>query len=85
MAVTDGIREYMARDWGLLERSKEMFWDEQQRLLGAEEMLRIGSELWAWAKTLHPGWPTDTDREADLRAHTRLADLLRRADAARRS
>ena len=71
MAVTDGIREYMARDWGIFERTKER--------LAPEPALALADELRVWAQTLHPGWPSDEESAEDLEAHARLAAALRRA------
>jgi hypothetical protein len=82
--ITRGIREFVARDWKAVRDSKDRYWSERIARLGAAEGFRIAEELRRQAREHHPGWPSDEHRTADLRCHIRLADLLRRADAARR-
>jgi hypothetical protein len=82
--VTRGIRAFVDRDWRGLRDSKDDYWAERITRLGPAEGLRIAGELRAQVIAMHPDWPADDDREADLAGHARLSELLRRADAARR-
>ena len=83
--MTRGIRDFVARDWHRLRESKDDYWAARIARLGPAEGLRIAGELRAQVMAIHPDWPSAADRDADLADHARLADLFRRADAARRS
>jgi hypothetical protein len=78
--ITRDIQAYMARDWEAVRAAKDRYWAERIRRLGPAEGLRIADELRRHVVALHPDWPTPADRSADLAAHVRLAELLRRAD-----
>lgn len=73
------IREYLARDWELIERVKTHQWIEQKAKLTPSAVFESGAALLEYARTVRPDWPNMTDRQADLDAHVRLADLLQRA------
>ena len=73
-----GIQDYVSRDWDAVRLAKDRYWAERIRRLGAAEGLRVGDELRRQAQALHPDWPSQADREADLDHHVRLAELLRR-------
>ena len=85
MAITRGIREFMSRDWPAVRAAKDRYWGERVRHLGAPEALRIADELRRQVLQQIPGWPGAEHREADLQAHVRLSELLRRADRDRRA
>jgi hypothetical protein len=78
--ITRDIRAFMDRDWEAMRAAKDRYWAERIRALGPAEGLRIADALRRHVLALHPDWPTPADRSADLAAHERLADLLRRAD-----
>jgi hypothetical protein len=83
--VTRGIREFMARDWAAARRLKDAYWGERIARLGPLEGIRIADELRRQMQLHDPSWPDADLRNTDLAAHVRLADLLRRADAASRA
>ncbi|MEM9864500.1 MAG: hypothetical protein AAF938_23070 [Myxococcota bacterium] len=47
--------------------------------LPIEEKLAMAETLYANAKALHPGWPSDDERWEDLQHHLRVKALLARA------
>jgi hypothetical protein len=82
MVITDGIREYVARDWAAARANKDAYWAERIARLGPREGLRIAGELRRQVIQRCPAWPDDGQRQEDRRSHTRLAELMRRASAA---
>jgi hypothetical protein len=80
--VTDGIHEFVNRDWRAARAGKDDYWGARIARLGPAEGLRIAGELRAQVLTLHPDWPAPEDRDADLANHVRLSELFRRADSA---
>ena len=82
--ITDGIRKFVGRDWAAARASKDAYWAERIARLGPLEGLRIADELRRQAIQRYPEWPDAEQRQEDLRSHARVADLLRRASAARR-
>jgi hypothetical protein len=83
--VARGIREFMARDWAAARRLKDAYWGDRIARLGPAEGLRIADELRRQMQLQDPSWPTDADRHEDVTSHARVADLLRRANAASRA
>jgi hypothetical protein len=83
--VTRDIRAFMARDWREARRAKDTYWGERIARLGPLEGLRIADELRRQMRLQDPGWPSAELRDADLAAHARVAELLRRVDTARRA
>ena len=81
---TDGIREFISRDWAAARDNKDAYWAERIARLGPPEAFRIAKELRRQALALDPDWPGQQAREADLECHVRLTALSRRADSARR-
>ena len=41
--------------------------------------LELGAELYQYARTLRPDWPTASERDADLASHIRVARMLQSA------
>ena len=76
---TNGLAEFLKRDWAAVAREKQRFWNERLAGAPAEEGLRIAEELRAEALSLNPGWPSAEDRADDLRAHEALSEKFRRA------
>jgi hypothetical protein len=83
--ITRDIREDMARDWDAARRAKDLYWGDRISRLGPAEGLRVAEQLRLQAIARNPAWPSAEDREADARAHLRLAERLHRASPARRS
>ena len=83
--ITRGIREFVARDWAAVRRSKDHYWGERIARLGPLEGLRIADDLRRQVLMQDPSWPGTELRRTDLLSHLRLAELFRRADSARRA
>jgi hypothetical protein len=83
--ITSGIREFLGRDWRAVRTAKDDYWAERVARLGPMEGLRIGDELRRQALLQNPAWPDAADRDRDMLAHVRLAELFTRADSARRA
>ena len=83
--ITDGIRQFMGRDWRAARTAKDDYWAERVARLGPLEGLRVADELRRQALLQNPHWPDAADRDRDLLAHVRLAELFTRADSARRA
>lgn len=65
-------------DWGAARAAKEDYW----RRLSSAERLQLADEQRHLALTLHPDWPTDEQRAADLEHHQILLERMDRAWAA---
>lgn len=72
---TVGASELLARDYGLLDRLTLA--DRARRPV--EEKVAVAIALHEAMRTTRPGWPSESDRLADLREHQRVAELLWRA------
>jgi hypothetical protein len=83
--VTDGIREFVARDWAAARRLKDGYWGDRIARLGPIEGIRIADELRRQMQLHDPSWPGADLRDNDLAAHIRLAELFRRADSTSRA
>jgi hypothetical protein len=82
--IDRAIRELVHRDWDAVRASKDAYWGERIARLGPIEGLRIAEELRRQVLAHNPSWPGAADRQQDLLSHVRVAELLRRAGAARR-
>jgi hypothetical protein len=78
--ITRDIAAYMTRDWEAARRSKDSYWAERIRRLGAAEGFRIAGELRLEMLLLDPTWPHGDERRDDLAHHVRLRELMQRAD-----
>ena len=76
--ITRGLRAFLDRDWVAVREAKDTYWAELTRKNGPLEAFRITEGLRQQTQLLHPGWPSAADRAADLEAHTRLSERLRR-------
>lgn len=81
-SLTQGIAEFVARDWSTVRAAKDDYWAARIRRLGPAEGLRIGDELRRRLLAIDPQWPSEAERRRDLASHHRVAELLRRADRA---
>lgn len=72
------------RDWDAARESKDTYWGERIARFGPIEGFRIAEELRRQVLALDAAWPRAADRHEDFLSHVRLAELLRRAGAARR-
>lgn len=82
-SLTQGIADFVARDWSAVRAAKDDYWAARIRRLGPLEGLRIADELRRQMLAIDPRWPSEVERQRDLASHHRLAELLRRADRAR--
>jgi hypothetical protein len=73
-APTGGDRWKRIAEW------KAESWVERQRARSPSERLQAAEALRTHVRTLRPDWPDAASRAADLAAHTRLSELMRRAD-----
>lgn len=74
---------FATRDWAEIERRKRRWIAEQQASLTPAEALAMGDALRNHALAVHPDWPTPEMRRADLEAHVRLCEMLRRVQPPR--
>jgi hypothetical protein len=79
VATADELREYVRRDWRLVEQVKDEFWMDRRRRLRPIDALRIADALRAQVRAIRSDWPTPADRAADLTAHRKVVELLGRA------
>jgi hypothetical protein len=77
--LTDGIREFVARDWHLVRASKEKAWQERVDRMGHAEGLRMAEALRVSCRSLGADPGAEEARTQDLRMHIRLSELLARA------
>jgi hypothetical protein len=82
--ITRDLRSFMDRDWAAVREAKDAYWAHFARTRGPLEALRITDALRLQVRLLRPDWPTAEDRAADLSAHGRLSERLRRAGDTRR-
>ncbi len=64
--------------WSALAESKLAYWVDRMSRLGPREGLRVADGLRQAALRLKPGWPSEAEREADLRVHERVSRSLGR-------
>jgi hypothetical protein len=80
--VTDGIREFVNREWGLVAAAKLLVRADQHRRLGWHATWEIAQGLADHLRSLRPEYPGPADRDEDWRAHQNLLTSLERsADA----
>jgi hypothetical protein len=82
-SVTEGIAEFVARDWAAARAAKDAYWAARIRRLGPLEGFRIADELRRQMLAIDPQWPSEAERRDDLANHQRVSELLCRADRAR--
>jgi hypothetical protein len=82
--ISDGIREFLDRDWDAVRENTDAYWGERIARLGPAEAFRVAEELRRFVLLQDSTWPDAARRRADLTAHVRLASLFRRAGALRR-
>jgi hypothetical protein len=81
VATVKELREYVRRDWTMLQRAKHEFW-LKRRSRPAVDALQVADALRAQVRAVRPDWPTPSARAADLAAHVRLTEILGRVTAA---
>ena len=81
--ITRDIRAFVSRDWDAVRAAKDRYWAHRIRSLGPAEGLRVADELRRQVLARQPGWPPAAERSADIAAHARLVELLRRGSRSR--
>lgn len=81
MRDPEHLRAFVRRDWAAIARAKDACFRDGP---SPTERLRIASALWEHARALHPGWPSEAQRDADRANHLRVSDALRRVPPRRR-
>lgn len=79
------IARFAGRDWDVLAQLKADYWASLRAGEGAADGLLVADELRRYAQSLHPDWPSDEDRRADLETHVRVSAALRSVQAVGRS
>ena len=82
VASAKELREYVRRDWTVLQRAKHELWLKRRRGMSAVDALRIADALREQGRAARPDGPTPAARAADLAAHVRLTEILGRATPA---
>ena len=77
MNVSD-LQAFVQRDWNLIARAKAEGWIEQKAAMTPSAAFQLGAELLRYARTLRPDWPNESERDADLASHVRVAEMLQR-------
>lgn len=72
------LRRFARQDWAAAQRDKELYWRDWKRQHGPAAGIRIADELRKQVLAQKPGWPSDEEREEDLRTHLRVIEALQR-------
>jgi hypothetical protein len=70
------IREYVGRDWAALEATKRGHWAGVYQREGWRRVWEAAQALWLHARLIHPGFPDERDRDADLAHHLAFRSQL---------
>ena len=73
----DDIRAFLSRDWAAIDEEKARFWVERGRQMTAAEALAAAEALRLHVRRVHPGWPDQAGRDADVAVHVRVTEALR--------
>ncbi len=76
--ISRNLRAFVDRDWTAAREAKERYGVELARTRVPLDALRLADDLRRHAQQVRPNWPSAEDRRADLEAHIRLSELLRR-------
>ena len=72
----EDVRTFVSRDWDAFERAPIV--------LDSARSAALAGSLYANLRAARPDWPTAADRDDDLRAHLRLAEIFSRIHDAKR-
>ena len=67
---------YASRDWSAIAEEKTRAWLEARERRTATESLLLSGTLRDYVQSLHPDWPTESDRHEDLLHHQRVSKAL---------
>ena len=73
------IKAFAKRDWEKISELDSSYWAEEYRRNGAESSLKAAEALRHHMKLLHPEWPDEAQRAADLQHHIKIKRLLDQA------
>ena len=77
--TADDLRRFAKRDWTSAAVGKLDYWAEQYRLHGAGPARTASTALLLHMQTAQPGFPSRSDRDADLSDHLAHRHRLDRA------
>ncbi|MCK6591637.1 MAG: hypothetical protein L6Q76_29125 [Polyangiaceae bacterium] len=72
------LLDFARRNWSEAERLKAIYWRDWKRRRGPAAGIRVADELRLQVLRMRPGWPSARERQADLAAHLRVIEALRR-------
>lgn|GEM_PF-1847900 len=70
---------YASRDWSAIAEEKTRTWLAAREQRTATESLLLSGALLDYVQSLHPDWPTESDRQEDLLHHQRVSKALQSA------
>ncbi|HJN76569.1 MAG TPA: hypothetical protein QGF58_21750 [Myxococcota bacterium] len=76
----DYVKGFVERDWTLLNRLEHEAWLDDFRGTTPEQRLRVCARAGELARAMSPGWPSDSDRDADLAHHRSMIAGFRRVE-----
>jgi hypothetical protein len=70
------IRKYVGRDWSGARERKRAYWRTRLANSACGEALAVTEQLRQWMMSLDGDWPTQAQRDEDLRTHAQVAAAL---------
>ncbi len=71
------IEAYLNRGWADKEAALGRFWAQRKAEMSVGEIFGLLDDLRVQAQRLHPDWPSEAERQADLATHIRVSEALR--------
>jgi hypothetical protein len=72
----DDILAFARRNRSLVAEAKTAFWIGCTNSLSPAAVLALGDEVRRHASGIHPDWPDEPERAADLAVHRRVTEAL---------
>jgi hypothetical protein len=76
----EDIRAFASRDWNAIAESKAQYW----RSLTPAESIRLADQLRRQVLSMHPDWPSESERQEDFESHVRVSRMLKSVARRRR-
>lgn len=73
----DDLVRFARRDWAAVAAAKEQQWLRQKSAMSPADVLEMSDVMRRHAQAVCSAWPTQVEREADLRLHHRVGQALR--------
>jgi hypothetical protein len=73
----DDLVRFARRDWAAVAAAKEAQWLRQKAAMTPADVLDMSDVMRRHALSLSPAWPSQAEREEDLRIHHRVGQALR--------